>query len=324
MLLVADIHLGIKGDDDLFLDQSKKLFVSMVEECIRRDTNEIIILGDFFDNRKSINVKTLNVAIDIVDMLKNNNINTFFIIGNHDTYYRTEIKTNSIRMFKEYKNVTIVDSTMTIDRMGLVSWNQSTDANIDYLIGHFEINGFPVTESIIFEKSNVSISDFQQYKRVISGHFHIPSTKDNITYLGSPYQLTFNDTGSMRGFYSFNDGKLTFIEFTESIKFVNVYDDDKINPNDIKGNIVKLIFKKDHGYNENQKIIDSIQSYEPVRFFTHFDVYREEVRERAQEMKDIKNSKDILFDFIKLYDNPSHINPEIMMNIVNELLEDVK
>jgi len=41
-------------------------------------------------------------------------------------------------------------------------------------------------------------------------------------------------------------------------------------------------------------------------------------------MKDIKNSKDILFDFIKLYDNPSHINPEIMMNIVNELLEDVK
>lgn len=321
MLLVADVHLGIRNDDDVFLNQSRKLFDIIIEDCIRRDTNDLVILGDFFDNRKSINLKTLNVAIDIVDNLKKENIDVYFIIGNHDTYYKTEIETNSIRIFKEYKNVTIVNEPLIMDKIGMVSWNQEIDTPVEYLIGHFEINGFPVTEKIIFEKSKLYPSDFKQYKKVISGHFHIPSTKDNITYLGAPYQLTFNDCGGIRGYYSFEDGKLEFIEFP-CVKFVNIQSDKEIKEEDVKGNIVKLTLKEDLGTVENQKIIDRVQSYEPLRFFPHFDIYKNnnEIKNESENNIEIKSNKEILFDFIKLSDNPDFIDPKVIMNIVDELL----
>jgi len=86
------------------------------------------------------------------------------------------------------------------------------------------------------ECSNAMLNaeDFKKFKHVYSGHFHLPSTKGNITYLGSPFQHTFNDVGSIRGYYIFDDGKLEFIEFTNAPKFYI------ITTNNLKENLDKI------------------------------------------------------------------------------------
>jgi DNA repair exonuclease SbcCD nuclease subunit len=41
---------------------------------------------------------------------------------------------------------------------------------------------------------------FTNFQAVYSGHFHHPSTYNNISYLGSPYELTWSDYQGKRGF----------------------------------------------------------------------------------------------------------------------------
>jgi DNA repair exonuclease SbcCD nuclease subunit len=319
MLFVADPHLGVKNDDVVFLIQSVNLFKTMIDYCISNDITEIVILGDFFDDRKSIGIKCINAAMEIANLLKNSKITVYLIIGNHDTFYKNEIKTHSLKIFEEYDNIHIINDTLIRRNIGYVSWNQSIDIDCEYLLGHFEINGFPVSENVISENVKYSVSDFRRFKSVYSGHYHIPSTNGNVTYLGSPYHLTFNDAGSDRGFYEFNDGILKFIKFN-GIEYIKVTTEETINPDKIKNNVVKLIFKNDYGSVENQKIIDKIQSYEPLRFFIHFDVKRKEVEEKSV-VAEVKSNKDILFDFIKIYDNPDYIDINMMMKIINEIIE---
>jgi DNA repair exonuclease SbcCD nuclease subunit len=44
----------------------------------------------------------------------------------------------------------------------------------------------------------------QKFKMVVSGHFHEPSTKGNVNYLGAPCQYTWSDCGGWRGFGIFD------------------------------------------------------------------------------------------------------------------------
>jgi hypothetical protein len=57
----------------------------------------------------------------------------------------------------------------------------------------------------------------QQYRQVLSGHFHTPQQlADNVMYLGAPLQHHFNDAGDVRGFWDVKFGsggvKSTMIE----------------------------------------------------------------------------------------------------------------
>ena len=53
-------------------------------------------------------------------------------------------------------------------------------------------------------EGGMDASVFSKFDRVFSGHYHMKSTKDNVTYLGNPYQLYWNDYASKRGFHVFD------------------------------------------------------------------------------------------------------------------------
>ena len=42
---------------------------------------------------------------------------------------------------------------------------------------------------------------FKKFKQVFSGHYHHKSSRGNITYLGNPYQMFWNDYKDERGFH---------------------------------------------------------------------------------------------------------------------------
>ena len=69
---------------------------------------------------------------------------------------------------------------------------------------------------------------FNKFDTVFSGHYHHKSSKGNITYLGNPYELTWQDFDDVRGFHLF-DLKTHELEFIKNpnIMFNKIYYDDK-------------------------------------------------------------------------------------------------
>ena len=51
---------------------------------------------------------------------------------------------------------------------------------------------------------------FDKFERVYSGHYHMRSNKENIFYLGNPYEMYWNDVNDRdRGFHLFDTDRHT-------------------------------------------------------------------------------------------------------------------
>ena len=79
---------------------------------------------------------------------------------------------------------------------------------------------------------------------MFSGHFHKKSKKGNITYLGNPYQLYWNDEGETRGFHIF-DTKTHEVEFIknplEMFHKIHFNSGELVNPNKYENSFIKVI-----------------------------------------------------------------------------------
>ena len=72
---------------------------------------------------------------------------------------------------------------------------ESTSARL--CMGHLELPGFYANKDYKCEHGT-DPKHFNKFDCVFSGHFHKKSTKGNITYLGNPYQLYWNDDRKSR------------------------------------------------------------------------------------------------------------------------------
>jgi len=323
-LLVADTHLGIYGDSDAWHIVALNIFKDIIDTCHRENIDTIIHLGDFFHNRKSINTKTQAVAHGIAAML--DNFHTFMIVGNHDSYYRNTITPNSLQFLNQYKHITVVDIPTEIDPdIIAVPWGwHDIKSNHKYCMGHFQISGFHMNDNYIC-KDGDDIRNFSEFEQVYSGHFHTPSQKGNITYLGAPYQQTFNDKGGMRGYYIWEDGQLDFFPNITSPKF-EVMNTNKLRLDEVKGNIVKLIFDKDYGSLENQKIIDSVMKKEPMKLVSNFSEIS--MVDNEEEMDDeikLLDHDDIIKEYVdKKCKLPENMNKNMLLNIIMKLTGEIR
>jgi len=203
--VVGDIHLGINENKPLFNLYQKKCITHIYNEFNMKGIKDIIYLGDIFDKRYSISVKTLKQANDIFD----NRFNQHFLLGNHDVTYKNSNELNSVELILGKKNNVVVNLPEEIEIGGkkilLVPWinktnlNQSTeiinDSTADYLLGHLELNGFEMIKGIISRTGQFKSTLLKHFKHVITGHFHNYSQRKNITYLGAVCEMTWNDFG---------------------------------------------------------------------------------------------------------------------------------
>ena len=93
-------------------------------------------------------------------------------------------------------------------------------------MGHFEIQGFEVYKGVRFD-NGLTRDAFKRFEAVYSGHFHHKQVKGNITYLGSPFQITFSDLGVTKGFHVFDTEtrEMLFIENPDEMFHKFQYDD---------------------------------------------------------------------------------------------------
>lgn len=335
--LITDTHLGIYKSADLWHDIVLNLFKEVADYCDRNNVTKIIHLGDFFDNRRALNVKTLNYAHQIAKILEN--FECWFVRGNHDQYFKNEPFPHSLIVFKKYPNIHIVEESYIIDLdipIGLVPWNEEfKHLDCFILMGHFDINGFKMNDGFIQRHGRWNQKDFRGFKLVLSGHFHMPNSDPNnhIYYLGSPFQQNFGDAGSKRGFYIFNPidngGDLDFIEFTGAPKYT-IIDTEDMQLDEVKGNIVKVYFRKDYGTTRNNEIIDEIMIREPLLFYTNFTDAAVELTDDIieEDVAEMKDTKEIIVDFLQKSEIPEGLELKTVIsmfsNLIDNVMEDMK
>jgi hypothetical protein len=143
-------------------------------------------------------------------------------------------------VLNEYENITIYDAPakVTIDGVDIdiVPWicadNEVQIAEFmknstsEICFGHFEIAGFEMDRGNVCE-SGIDKQSLSKYDVVLTGHFHHKSTDGNITYVGTPYEMTWADWNDPKGFHIFdtNTRDMEFIQNPFAMFHKVSYDD---------------------------------------------------------------------------------------------------
>lgn len=212
-LLIGDTHFGRFSNDPKELEESANFFYHVLLPMLSHMNEEygtenvcVIQLGDVFDNKSSVGILTNNIVIDIFKRLSKDNL-VFTIVGNHDTVYKDIRSINNSKGLSLLNNAHVVDhlseyhtaSGQIIYLMPNYDVKEKLETAVSqcqpgsYLFGHDEIAGFAYEGQLIKEGKSMSASLLKNFKRVIFGHIHKSQSKENISYLGTPYQTRMNE-----------------------------------------------------------------------------------------------------------------------------------
>ena len=295
--IITDTHYGArKGSKylhDYFELFYKNIFFPYLEE---NKIDTIIHMGDIFDSRKAIDLKSLEWAKRVVfEPLKKYKV--FSIIGNHDCYYKDTNHVNSPELLlQNYPNIKLYNKATEIKvgkaKILMLPWiNCENFDETEKLInktkakvamGHLELNGFRATRGHMME-TGMDIGIFDKFEKVFSGHFHTRSNDGKIFYLGNPYEMFWNDVNDPRGFHIFDTETLEHTPINNPYKlFYNVYYDDTnyklFNTSVYKNKIVKVIVRQKSKPKEFEKFIDKLYAsgVQDLKIIENFDIQESE------------------------------------------------
>lgn len=228
MALISDLHFGAKQNSDVFLDKMCMCLDTFLEYVRANEIGAVVIAGDVFESKHVVNIKVMNKSIKFVEDLSGLSLPVYMLLGNHDVYYTTQNNFNSLKIFREFKNVFVIeDEPFSFGDILLVPWVNDRDRFLESkviegheqtCIGHFDIKGFPMYNGAMLSENGLPAEIFyRNFKQTFSGHFHTRSDKTydgygRISFIGSPYQLTRSDKGDERGFCVFDTETLD-VEF---------------------------------------------------------------------------------------------------------------
>lgn len=238
---ITDTHLGVRNNSsewvDIIDDYFKNFFFPLVEKNYQPG-DVLIGLGDFFDSRQSVNLRVLNLGVDIVEKFSKIFVDgIWLLVGNHDIFGKNTNDINSLKSIKWIPGVSICQEPSSI-KLGdktffMMPWRKdSTEEELcldsaeshDYLCCHCDIRGLKFNRFVNVEHGS-DPSKFKKFSRVFSGHIHYGQTVGNINMLGSPYEITRSDSGNKKGIYllELQSDSLYFFENNLSPKFKRFY-----------------------------------------------------------------------------------------------------
>ena len=205
----TDFHIGIKQNDIFKLEISEKYIDWFIEQNKKENVKDILFLGDFFNNRNTINVNTLNKSYDILKKLTNE-FNVILILGNHDIFYKQQMDIHSLKGFSDIPNLTLIETTTELlinnEKLSLLCpfhWEVPTK-KYDYMFGHFEMSGAKLAGSLSTDKMPMK-NLLEHAPIVFSGHYHISKEylfeTGKVITVGSTYEQDWGDFDNDKGFY---------------------------------------------------------------------------------------------------------------------------
>jgi len=233
--LCTDQHFGSRSSSKKWLQYQLDFFTKQMFPYIKDNKIEhVFFLGDLLHNRSEISLEVLNkITTEFFKPLSELNVNTTLILGNHDLRLKhSDGNLDFITELKYSDNFNIIETHTQIELNGydihLVPFNENSKVMDippgDILFGHFDMKNFKLNRKSL-SRSGFEPTELKEWSRVYSGHYHVPSRYNNVTYIGSPFQIDLGSFGEDLGF--------TILDLT----------DDAIKETRITNNITP-IFKK--------------------------------------------------------------------------------
>lgn len=337
--LLCDTHFGARNDSPIFLHH----FFRFVDEVFlpylaENNITQVIHLGDILDRRKFVNFATLRETRKrFVDPLNERGIKTTVLLGNHDTFFRNTSEINSVEeLFLKEDNLTLIKDPCQVDIGGtkflLLPWiNKANEeasrklikeSDAPIVLGHLEINGYEVQRGTRFEGGEMEAESFSRFEAVYSGHFHCKHNRSNIHFLGTPYQITFNDLDEPKGFHIFDtvDHSVKFVPNPLRM-FVELVYDDSVNDyshpkpmTEIKNTFVRVKVLKKNDPLMFDNYMDAVNASG-----AHAVTVIEDKNCGIELTQDIDISKDTLEIINQEIDQLDIVNPTKLKTIVREL-----
>jgi DNA repair exonuclease SbcCD nuclease subunit len=286
--ILGDTHFGMRADSIPFHEHYKEYYTNHFFPALKEHGVTLVVqLGDLFDRRKYISFQSLSLAREyFFDVLQKEGITLYTLLGNHDITFRNTLSINSPSLLlKDYPNVRVFDEPTNLEDIGvdIIPWicRDNEQSIMDFIkssknrvcFGHFELAGYEM------DKGNFCLEGMdpkllEKYELVLSGHFHHKSSRNNITYVGTPGEMTWNDYDSERGFHIFDTDTLELEFFQNPLSMFHkiYYRDDELTYNEVveadyshlTGKYVKLIVENKENQIVFDAMIDSITKAAPT------------------------------------------------------------
>jgi DNA repair exonuclease SbcCD nuclease subunit len=340
--IFSDLHLGIKGDNQYWHSVAVEFIQDMVKTLKEKNIKDVFFLGDWFHNRNSVDVYTLNSTAKILRLLEDFSIHIF--PGNHDLYFSGSTEVSSTSIFQGYNNIkyydkparlNIGDKSITLCPWGFNPLNSEIESS-DYLFGHFEINTFQMNSSEHLCEEGFKLSDLlKKFNSIFSGHFHKAQfrkySSGSIVYVGNPFQMNYGEAGDKKGFiildvdtgkysYHYNEISPKFIKMTLSSLIRK--EPSKIGK-EIVNNYLRLAIDKNITVDDMDELIKLLSSCQPLEcdidwdnkgfssvIDTKTDFVALELMEAIKEyigLLDVPNPKEVLQYLQKKYREISNV-----------------
>lgn len=302
--MFTDIHFGKKNNSTQH-NQDCLDYVTWFCNEVKKDNqiSHVVFMGDWFENRNSVNVMTMDYAGEAVKLLAALNLPIYIIIGNHDLYHRESRKVFSTKIFKEFTNITLVSEPLLIEDKILVcpflfknEYSKLVEyANIPYWMGHFEFRNFVVTGSDRRLEHGPDHKQFNKPKHIFSGHYHKRQATDNVIYIGNTFPMDYGDAwDDTRGMCVLNavTGDVDFTDWLDCPKYRKVRLSDVLNDPTLifpKKCRVRCTVDINIAYTEAQALREEMIKQLELREFS--------LEENIQERKDAIAGDDQLGEF---------------------------
>lgn len=278
----TDLHFGAGENSGIILKKQESFFSEQFFPYIEKHKIDTIFdLGDFFHNRKTININTLTqVKRFYLSKIEELGLKMYMILGNHDIYAKNSNEINAHEsILSENKNIISISKPTEINisstKFCFIPWINKENSEecykfiketkSKYLLGHFEIAGIKLHRNWEFE-DGITTDVLTKFKAVWSGHYHLRLHNGNFRYLGTPYQLDWADLYEKKGFYIFDTETedLEFIENKNKLFCRIAYDES--NQKEVHDCFVKVVLE------------------EQLKDFTKFDAYIKNLTEHNHKV----------------------------------------
>lgn len=324
--VLNDTHCGIRNSSEIFLENAATFYKeTFFPYCLENDITQILHLGDYYDHRKFVNFKAMNHnRKHFLEPMRKYGMKMDIIPGNHDTYYKNTNDLNSLKECLGYyiNEIHIVMEPRVMEygslKIALLPWinNENYDESLefiknckaDWLGGHLELNGFEMLRGVK-NTHGMDHTIFSRFEQVLTGHYHTASQQDNVWYLGSQMEFTWNDAGDKKHFHVIDteSREITKVHNPHTLFEKILYNDEQMSYNDynvsgLTNKFVKVVVINKNDIFSFDRFIDRIQS------------------ENIYELKIAENFSEFLGDNVEVDEN---VNFDDTSEIVDSYIDGV-
>ena len=231
--IITDTHFGARNDNQNFNEYFYKFYDDIFFPTLKeRGIKTCVHMGDVVDRRKFISYRIANdFRKRFIAPFQRDKIDLHILIGNHDTYYKNTNEVNAMEelvgqdRFRIYTNPDVVEFDGV--PIQFIPWINSGNYDntmaalarspAEIAMGHLEIDGFEMFKGGHRHEGSYNKEMFRRFDTVMSGHFHHKSDDGHVYYLGTPYEIYWNDWQDPKGFHIFDT------ETRELERIVNPY-----------------------------------------------------------------------------------------------------